>query len=167
MKLNDLRDEVDIELNLMQDTVYELLAIQRDLIGKRPTVREKTAAGAFLSQFYGGVENILKRICRFYGIPIPMGDTWHIDLFNMFSDPPTPPLPLLFDKEFKASLTSFRKFRHLVHHGYGVQLEWDRMLPGIVAIEEVFQKFKVLITTYLTSLDQRQRTNGSEPGNNS
>lgn len=31
MKLNDLREEVDIELNLMQDTVYELLAIFANL----------------------------------------------------------------------------------------------------------------------------------------
>jgi hypothetical protein len=116
-------------------------------------VREKTAAGAFLAQFYGGVENILKRIGRFHGIAMPRGDTWHLDLFNMFSDPPTPPLPILLDKELKAGLTPFRKFRHVVHHGYGFQLEWELMLPGIKAIEAIFQKLKAVIIAYLSNLE--------------
>jgi len=154
MQPNDLREEIDRELSLIEDTVHELLALQRDLVERYPTVREKTAAGAFLAQFYGGVENILKRICRFHGIPVPMGDTWHLDLFNMFGDPPTMTLPLLFDRELKANLIPFRKFRHLVHHGYGFQLEWERMLPGIEAIEEIFQKLRVRIIAYLIILNQ-------------
>jgi len=166
MKLDDLREEVDRELGLMEETVHELLALQRDLVERCPTVREKTSAGAFLAQFYGGVENILKRICRFHDIPIPRGDTWHLDLFNMFYDPPTLNLPLLFDKELKASLIPFRKFRHLAHHGYGFQLEWERMLPGIEAIEKIFQKLRVRIVACLTNLYQSQIANGSEPASN-
>jgi hypothetical protein len=153
MQLNELREEIDIELELMNTVVYELLALQKDTKGKDPTVREKTAAGAFLAQFYGGVENILKRICRYKGVQIPRGETWHLDLFNMFCDPPTPPLPLIFDKDFKNSLASFRKFRHAVHHGYGFQLEWERMLPGIEVVEDIFKKFRDLIIEYLEKIN--------------
>ncbi len=31
-------------------------------------------------QIYGWIENILKRINRFYNITLPTGGTWHIDL---------------------------------------------------------------------------------------
>ena len=106
-----------------------------------------------MAQFYGGVENILKRICRFHSIPIPRGDTWHVDLFNMFCDPPMSPLPLLFDEKLKSKLAPFRKFRHVVHHGYGFQLEWERMLPGILIVEEIFKKFKEVVSEYLKRLN--------------
>jgi len=54
---------------------------------QKPTVREKTAAAAFLAQFYGGIENILKRIHRYYGIPLSTGDAWYIEIFKRFCNP--------------------------------------------------------------------------------
>jgi hypothetical protein len=45
------------------------------LLAEIPTVREQTAAAAFLAQFYNGIENILKRISIFYEVPLPTGDT--------------------------------------------------------------------------------------------
>ena len=149
MRLDELREEVKIELDLMKDTVHELVSLQNDVMGKSPTVRERAAAGAFLAQFYGGVENILKRICRFHSVPIPRGETWHVDLFNMFCYPAMSPLPLLFDEGLKSKLAPFRKFRHVVHHGYGFQLEWERMLPGIIIIEDIFNVFKKVVNGYL------------------
>ena len=154
MHLDELREEVEIELDLMKDTVRELILLQKDVMGKCPTVREKTAAGAFLAQFYGGVENILKRICRFHSVPIPKGNTWHADLFYMFCNPPKSPLSILFNEELKPKLAPFRKFRHVVHHGYGFQLEWERMLPGILIIEEIFKNFREVVNKYLKDLDR-------------
>ena len=149
MHLDELRDEINIELSLMKETVNELSALQKDLEENYPTIREKTAAGAFLAQFYGGVENVLKRFCKFHGIAIPKTETWHLDLFKMFCDPPTSPLPLLFTKELKASLAPFRKFRHVAHHGYGFQLEWERMLPGIELVEQIFNIFRESVLSFL------------------
>jgi hypothetical protein len=62
-----------------------------------PTVRENAAAAAFLAQFYNGIENILKRICRCHNVPLPTGDTWHTVLFQRFCSPAYADLPLLFD----------------------------------------------------------------------
>lgn len=81
MRPEDLREEMAIELELMDATVQELLALQRDAAERELTVREKTAAAAFLAQFYNGVENIFRRISRFQGVPLPTGATWHVDLF--------------------------------------------------------------------------------------
>jgi hypothetical protein len=56
----DLREEIAIELEAMTQVVAELLALQQDVTGREVTVREKTAAAAFLAQFYNGLENILE-----------------------------------------------------------------------------------------------------------
>ncbi|HLG29420.1 MAG TPA: hypothetical protein VI387_04355 [Candidatus Brocadiales bacterium] len=153
MKLTDLKEEIEIEIELIETTIKELLALYRDVSGRSPTVREKTAAAAFLAQFYGGVENILKRICKFYGVPVPTCDTWHMDLFKQFCEPPKLPLPCLFDWKIFDSFAPYRKFRHVVYHGYGVQLDWERMQQGIEGIEYLFNQFKSIIYSYLQLLE--------------
>lgn len=152
MKPEELREEIAIELELMEATVRELSALQHDLTGREPTVREKTAAAAFLAQFYNGVENILKRISRFHAMPLPTGDTWHVDLFRRFCMPPYEPLPALFDEPLASALAPFRKFRHVVHHGYGFELDWNRMREGIERVEPVFTQFKLVLSDYLQTL---------------
>lgn len=56
MTLLELREEISIELEMMGSTVQEAVLLLSDLAGREPTVREKTAAAAFLAQFYGGIE---------------------------------------------------------------------------------------------------------------
>lgn len=153
MKLSDLREEIEIEIELMEATVKELVSLRLDVAEGIPTVREKTAAAAFLAQFYGGIENILKRIYRFYNVPLPTGDTWHVDLFKQLCEPPKPPLPCLFDQTISSDLAPFRKFRHVIYHGYGFQLDWDRIRPGIEGIEEIFRRFKSIVYSYLQALE--------------
>jgi len=138
MKLEELEEEISIEFEYLQTTVDELLKLRDELVDRKPTIREVTAAGAFLAQFYSGIENILKRFYKYLGKSIPQSPDWHITLFKSFCDPPKNNLPLLFSKELESKLSPFRKFRHVFHHGYGFQLEWDRIKPGIDVIQSVF-----------------------------
>lgn len=121
--------------------------------GRAPTVREKTAAAAFIAQFYGGIENILKRVHRYYNIALPAGESWHIEIFKRFCHPGYSPLPILFDEALARELSAFRKFRHVVYHGYGFQLDWERMSEGMEAIENVQTRLRTAIDVYLESLD--------------
>lgn len=152
MTLAELREEISIELEMMESTVQEAVFLLNDLSVREPTVREKTAAGAFLAQFYGGVENILKRIHRYHGIPMPVGDSWHTDIFKRFCNPAYPPFPVLFDESLAADLSPFRKFRHVVYHGYGFQFDWERMKGGLGMVEKVYSHFSSSITDYMTKL---------------
>ena len=127
MTAAELREEISIELESMTATVKEVCLLLNDLSDREPTIREKTAGAAFIAQFYGGNENILKRIHRYYALPIPIGDSWHIEIFRRFCNPAFSTLPLLFDVSLASDLAPFRKFRHVVYHGYGFQLEWERM----------------------------------------
>lgn len=114
MKIEELKEELSIELEAMENVVKELLSLSCDISNREPTIREKTAAAGFLAQFYNGLENILKRISRFYEVPLPKGEAWHIELFKRFCSPPQPPLPLLFEEAWAPTIASYRKFRHVV-----------------------------------------------------
>ena len=152
MTSDELKKEINIELELIETVLQELALLRKDVAGREPTIREKTAAAGFMAQFYGGVENILKRISSFYSIPLPTGDTWHVDLFKLFCVPSYKPLPLLFDEFLVLAMAPFRKFRHVVYHGYGFQLDWDRMEEGLGNIDEVFSIFKAKLLSYMRTL---------------
>jgi hypothetical protein len=124
LTFEELREEIAVELEAIESTVNELQSLQRDVADRKPTVREKTAAAAFLAQFYNGVENILKRLSRFHNIAIPSGETWHVELFQLYCSPIKPNLPILLDKAISIALAPYRRFRHVAFHGYGFQLEW-------------------------------------------
>lgn len=156
MTLDDLREEVSIELESIQKTVNESSLLLFDLSGAEPTIREKTAAAAFLAQFYGGIENILKRVHRYHGIPIPTGDSWHAEIFNRFCNPPFPPFIVLFEETLALDLLPFRKFRHVVYHGYGFQLDWERMEEGLQKVCDVYSRFSVAVSDYLDCLNKER-----------
>ena len=152
MTVADLREEIAIELEAMTQVVAELWALQQDVADREPTVREKTAAAAFLAQFYNGIENILKRISYYYDVPLPEGDAWHVELFQRFVHPPFANLPSLFDTDLATNLAPYRRFRHVVFHSYGFQLDWRRMAEGVQGISSVFTQFETSMATFLHSL---------------
>lgn len=75
-----------------------------------------------------------------------------MDLFKCFCVPAHAPLPELFDESLATSLSPYRRFRHVVFHSYGFQLEWERMREGIEKAEDVFAKFKANLFHYLQNL---------------
>jgi|SRR5208283_422896 len=152
MTADDLRKEVVIELELIDAVLKELAKLCGDVSGREPTVREKTAAAAFIAQFYGGIENILKRISRFNDVPLPAGDTWHIDLFKSFCEPSRSHLPVLFEGSLALAIAPYRQFRHVVYHGYSFQLDWSRMKEGMENIDAVYSRFKAAVSKYLQTL---------------
>ena len=152
MSLTDLEQELSVELDALQTTADELSALQHDVAGREPTIREKTAAAAFLAQFYNGIENILKRISRHHGVPLPTGETWHVELFRHFCQPAYPGLPLLFDDALALALAPYRRFRHVAFHGYGFQLDWSRMAEGVANVQNVLDQIQVALSDYLKEL---------------
>lgn len=152
MTSKSLHEEISIELEFIAKIVYEVSSLRSDVSGRPATVRERTAGASFLAQFYGGIENILKRIHRYYKLPLPVGETWHIDLFGRFCSPGYLILPVLFDNKLASVLSPFRKFRHVVHHGYGFQIEWESMSEGLNALDAIFRDVSFVLESFLDSL---------------
>ncbi len=154
MNLTELRDEIALEFDAIERTMAELASLSSDVAGRAPATREVAAAGLFLANFYNGVENVLKRIRLFHGVPIPSGANWHLELFKCFCDPPHEGLPLLIDRPLEARLAPYRRLRHVVHHGYGFRFQWEQIQPGLDAAACVFQEFREAVEQHLKSLSR-------------
>jgi hypothetical protein len=152
MTSDELKEEIAIEIENIETVLRELSILYEEAKGREVSVREKTAASAFLAQFYSGIENILKRISRYSNVPLPTGENWHVELFRRFCAPPSNSLPVLFDESLSSELAPYRKFRHVVYHGYGFQLDWERMTEGIERANGIYQRLKKWIEDYLESL---------------
>jgi hypothetical protein len=137
-----LREEVTVQIAFLDVTVREVCLIRDDLSHREPTLRDIAAAAGFLADFYGGIENILKRICVARGVVIPAGEEWHRRLFQLFCEPGHPNLPLLIDRDLMEPLAAYRRFRHIVHHSYVIQLRWSRMAEGVREIDHVYAQFR-------------------------
>ena len=51
-------------------------------------------------------------------------------------------LPVVFDYEQEKSLARYRQFRHVIRHGYSLQLDWERMAEGVQNVADVYAAFK-------------------------
>ena len=87
--------------------VRELQSLQNAVAGLPPSIREKVAAAGFLSQFYSGIETILKRISTFAAVPLREGEGRHAELFARFTGGavtfPVRQLPLLFKEDLASA----------------------------------------------------------------
>lgn len=153
MSARDLRDEAGYDLSQMKIAVDELQSLRRDVGERSPTLREVMAAGAFLSSFYNGVENVLKRVSKYHGVALPAGDGWHVALLDRFREPPEPGLPVLLPEPLAVDLDVYRRFRHIARTSYGVDLDWTRVAVGIDRIGSVFDRFRAAVTDHLDGLD--------------
>jgi len=152
MTADDLRAEIDIDMESIETALEKLTALYLDVRNRGATVREKTAAATFMTQFYGGIENILKRISSFHKMPLPTGKTWQMDLFRRFCIPSYRSLPELFDDFLASGLPPYRRFRYVFHHSYSFELEWERMKEGIERAPHLFARFKEMVLKYSQGL---------------
>ncbi len=155
MNASELSEEVRLELHQMERVVEELEALNAD-VGEGPaTLREEAAAGQFLASFYMGVENVLKRVARYHEVELPESEQWHVELFRWFCPSPQnrPSLPVLFPKPLASEMKPYRRFRHVVHHAYGIELKWERMVEGIQNVRPVFDRFRRQVEDVLADLE--------------
>lgn len=150
MDIDALLEEITLEFSRIEDT----LACLEDVVGQRgeeePQNHELAAIGAYLCNFYNGIENTLKRIAKAYQVNIPGGENWHIALLEIFREQGVSNLPPLMDKEMMDDLDAFRGFRHLFVHGYAILLRWDKLKPNVENARPVYEKFQKRIFSHIT-----------------
>jgi hypothetical protein len=150
MSLDRLRKEVLLELDELSAVASEIDSLLNDTQDRTGTVRECTAAGGFLAQYYGGIENILKRFVKALDGELPSGDEWHIRLVGMFAEGTTSGMPVLFGKPLATTLGQLRRVRHVVRNAYGRELTWDRLVPAMQASTQILPQLR---TAFLSALD--------------
>ena len=147
-----LAEEIDIEFKFLDDTsndITELIALVSD---NEPNNIEKAAATQYLSQFYNGMENILKRIIKYKNIKLPISESWHSDLLQMF-DKNNPSAKIsLFNDEIIETLNAYRKIRHVVRQGYSFQLDWQKLSIALNELPLLLSRFQKIIKDYTSSI---------------
>jgi len=141
----NLEKEIDLELESMAIIVSDIKVLIDQVGNKEPTNIHKTALGGFASQFYNGIENIIKRIYKAHKIPLPKGDNWHIILIDRLSKNSDKYFPVKIEDDLLEKIADYRRFRHYFFHGYSHNLNWDILSDGVKDIDIVFNDFQTQI----------------------
>ena len=149
MTRDRLREEIDIELENLTRCVNAVEELQRIATTREVTMYERAGAALILSQYYNGIENILKRICRASKSKMPTGENSHVELFELFVEERGAGFPVLFPPSIRQGYIELRRFRHYVHHGYAFQLEWERLTKGISTLRALFDEFRNRVENFL------------------
>jgi hypothetical protein len=153
-QLQILTEEAVIELSYLNETVEgvnELLLIIGD---RTPTRIEKAASSQYISQYYNGIENILKRIAKYNKFPLDKSESWHKDIINLFCENSESKKLVLFSKEQYEILHSFRKIRHVMRQGYDFRLDWDKLNIALQNIPTFLKVYESIIMDYINSLKE-------------
>jgi len=144
MNKDDISAQIAIEFKSIEETIEAIEDILKRASSGKVHPSDAAAGATYLSQCYNGIENILKRLVRFFEAKLPDGPSWHADLLLMFCNNREieTSLPKLLDDDLFLKLTSLRKFRHVVFHGYSIKFEWEPVKENLRAIADTIQVFK-------------------------
>lgn len=146
-----LNAEIAIEFDhcsVLCQTIIETLKLTEK---RTLTVLEIAGASSLIMQFYNSIENIFKRILRYYSLPLPIGDDSHFQLLTLFTTPHET-LPLLVTDDIRLRVSQLRKVRHVIIHGYSHTLEPERIFVALRECPSVFDVFSINIRQFLGTL---------------
>jgi hypothetical protein len=113
-----------------------------------PTEIELSALAALLHSFYTGVENIFKRVAvELDGEPV-RGDYWHRELLLRMKSP-TAHRPALLSVELHDTLNEYLRFRHVFRNAYSFDLDWQKMSPLVLRLEETFKLLEKALNEFV------------------
>ncbi len=107
---------------------------------------ELAALGAFLHNYYNGIENILKRFSIFLSQKPGDSSHWHKELLRNSQEQ-----GILSTDTYK-TLTLYLSFRHFFSHAYAFNMEWYKVKPLVLDIHNSYSKVKNEIMYYLDNL---------------
>jgi hypothetical protein len=160
-KYKELREDVRDEEKAIEDTIVRLLKVRSEFEPRVKDYSIEPAMGVYLTNFYNGVENILKRISKEYYQAMPKGESWHKELLVLSAHPPKGKIAL-FNQQILERLYSYRNFRHRFVSGYGFQLKGEKMLELIDNVQVLWNDIKKSISEFWDKLQTLNRNVGGE-----
>ncbi|MCF7872722.1 MAG: hypothetical protein K9L80_00740 [Candidatus Omnitrophica bacterium] len=97
---------------------------------------ELAGISILLSNFYNGVENILKQIFKKLSLEFPTGPAWHQNLLTTAAN------KNIISKDLTDKIKEYMSFRHVVAHGYAFNLKSQRLQELTNNASVVFEDFK-------------------------
>jgi hypothetical protein len=135
----DTHELVDVELvqlRRLMDTGRPLLDKVR---ASEPDQTELMALAAVLHSFYGGAENIFKRVALEIDRSVPSGMSSHSGLLDQMTRP-TNLRPAVISEDLHERLDAYLDFRHMFRHAYAFDLKWRKMRDLVLHLEETLDR---------------------------
>lgn len=107
-----------------------------------------------LHSFYAGLEKLFGVIARRMENSLPSGETWHRDLLNQVAQDWGDIRPAVISMESASSLDKFRRFRHLVHNVYTMNLQPEKMRELLSDLPSLWTKLQAEFLAFADFLDE-------------
>jgi hypothetical protein len=147
--------EIHLELLMLDRVASQLASLHHDArqestFGERDILATVTV----LMNLYNGMENILKRTCRFRDVPLPKGENTHSELVRRFTGKGefASVLPHFVPESLQQPMNQLRKFRHVIMHGYAFTLEKSRIIVALQEAPALYAGFKAEVERFLAAL---------------
>ena len=137
----ETRKRVFLELDLLRRLVnehLELLTLPQDT---EPGRTEVIAVSGVLHSFYGGIENVFRRIALDIDGSVPGGSRSHTELLERMARP-SEKRPAVISEELRKRLGDYLYFRHVVRHTYSFDLGWSKMSGLAEECEQTLSLFQ-------------------------
>lgn len=119
-----------------------------------PSEIELSALAAMLHSFYTGIENIFKRVTIALDDEVLRGEAWHRELLQRMTRPGSN-RPRLLTTELHDALLDYLRFRHVFRSAYSFDLDWQKMAPLVLRVEQTLSELEHVLDRFLASgLDQ-------------
>lgn len=107
-----------------------------------------------LHSFYLGVERIFEDIARTIDQGIPTGSDWHRLLLQQMASDMPPDRPTIINDTTYECLDEFRRFRHVVRHGYTTHLKIKSVKELAKGLPECFTAVQQDLHNFIQFLQQ-------------
>ncbi len=135
-----LYEKVEAELENIEQIIAELK--QTKNLAELSTI-ELAGIGAFIHNFYNGIENILKQILISKCGQLPDGASWHSELLKVAAKKG------IISIQTAKKLKDYLAFRHFFSHAYSFDLDKDLMMPLVKKADLVYKDFLKEISNFL------------------
>ncbi len=148
---DELASQIEFELGQLQKLVDLFRPVVDSCALGEPGRLDVAALGAMLHSFYGGVENIFKRISLGVDGALPSGDAWHSALLKSMADP-SARRGAVISPWLAGRLREYLEFRHVFRSVYAFLLTWHRMAPLVRDCEGTFQRLRDELGAFVRKL---------------
>ena len=136
MDKNRLAAEIQFEIDQLRQLAITVKGLQESINGC-PLPWHAAAGAKYVADLWMGIENLCKRRCIYLGLPIPSGVDSHNRLLEEFLAQPE--LGGKLSADIQRRLKKYKNFRHRFVHGYGFEIDWEKVNEPLCLLPETVE----------------------------